>query len=235
MSGVEIPAIIGVVAAVAGTAVSVVGAEQSASAQRQSAAYQAQVAANNQQMANTFAQQSAQQGEAQAAQVEQKTRAVAGSITAAQAANNIDVNTGSALDVKTGAAETGQLDALTIRSNAARAAYGFQTKAWTTPPTLPCFSRNLSKRSSPATLERRAHCSAARQAALRTTTGSIRRADLVRRAIRRRPTTVRSGRLRPAPAAARCSNGARPQHSPTRRPHQPAIIMAREWRSTTFP
>jgi hypothetical protein len=128
MSGTEIIAIAGVALAAVGTAATVAGAEQQASSQAQAAAYQAQVAANNQATANQMASQAVQRGEANATTQEMKTRATVGAITAAQAANNVDVNTGSALDVKTGAEETGQLDALTIRSNAAREAYGFKTE-----------------------------------------------------------------------------------------------------------
>jgi hypothetical protein len=128
MSGTEIIAIAGVALAAVGTAATVAGAEQQASSQAAAAKFQAQVAANNDIMAKQMASQAVQSGEAKATTEEMKTRSVFGAIAAAQAANNIDVNTGSALDVRTGAAETGQLDALTIRSNAAREAYGFQVQ-----------------------------------------------------------------------------------------------------------
>jgi hypothetical protein len=117
-----------VATAAVGTYASVEGAQQQASAQAAAAKFQAQVAANNQTLANQAASQAVQSGEAKATQQEMRTRSTFGAIAAAQAANNIDVNTGSALDVRTGAAETGQLDALTIRSNAAREAYGFQVQ-----------------------------------------------------------------------------------------------------------
>ena len=52
----------------------------------------------------------------------------AGAIKAAQAASNVDVNSGSALDVRSSAAELGELNALTIRSSAARTAYGYETQ-----------------------------------------------------------------------------------------------------------
>jgi len=45
------------------------------------------------------------------------------------AANNVDVNFGSAADVQADTAFLGELDALTIRVNAAREAWGFQVEA----------------------------------------------------------------------------------------------------------
>ena len=52
-----------------------------------------------------------------------------GSIKANQAASGVDVNTGSAADVRASQAAVDQLDALTIRTNAAREAHGYLTKA----------------------------------------------------------------------------------------------------------
>ena len=75
------------------------------------------------------AERAAAAGEQNAAQAELKGRAAVGAIRAAQAANNVDVNTGSAVDVRSSAAETGQLNALTIRNNAAREAWGYQNQA----------------------------------------------------------------------------------------------------------
>jgi hypothetical protein len=52
-----------------------------------------------------------------------------GRTKAAQAASGIDVNSGSAVSVQASERMLGMLDALTIRSNAARAAYGYQAEA----------------------------------------------------------------------------------------------------------
>jgi len=125
--GVALP-IIAVVAAVAGTAVSAIGQANAAAAQGKAANYQAQVAANQQQIASQQAQQASAAGEQQAYNQGMRTRALVGSIEAAQGASNVDVNSGSAVDVRSSAAALGQLDALTIRSNAARQAYGFETQ-----------------------------------------------------------------------------------------------------------
>lgn len=114
--------------AIVAAATSAYGVEQNAQAQSANASYQAQVAKNNQTVANANAQFASQRGEALAGQQQQKTRATVGAIKAQQAANNIDTDTGSAVDVRSSAEQLGQLDALTVRSNAAREVYGFQTQ-----------------------------------------------------------------------------------------------------------
>lgn len=122
-------ATVGEVASIAGGVVGAVGAVEGAAAQQKSAEFQAQVATNNAQLAK---QQAALTEAAGAAQVETqgiKTRAEVGAIKAEQAASNIDVDSGSALDVRSSAAMLGELDALTIRSNAEKTAYGDLTQA----------------------------------------------------------------------------------------------------------
>jgi hypothetical protein len=57
-----------------------------------------------------------------------KVRGAIGSQRAGFAASNIDVNSGTAVDVQADAAFLGELDALTIRSNAAREAWGFKVQ-----------------------------------------------------------------------------------------------------------
>ena len=121
-------AIISAVSSAVGGVVSVYGQMQSAHAAEAAANYNAQVASNNQIIAQRNATMAAQAGEQQAAVAEQKTRAEAGAIKAGQAAGNIDVNSGSAVDVQSSAAELGELNAITLRSNAAKTAYGYQTQ-----------------------------------------------------------------------------------------------------------
>lgn len=113
----------------AGTAFSFLGSMQQGRAASQSANYNAQVATNNAEISRQNAEMAAREGDANAAREQQKTRAVAGAIKANQAASGIDVNRGSAVDVQSSAAELGMLNAISIRSNAARRAYGFQTQA----------------------------------------------------------------------------------------------------------
>lgn len=121
-------AVAGLIATGLSTAMGAVGAISSAEAQSQAASYQAQIARNNAQLATENAHWATESGETQAAQQQMKTRAEVGSIEAAQAANGLDVNSGSAVDVRSSANSLGNLDALTIRSNAARQAYGYQVQ-----------------------------------------------------------------------------------------------------------
>lgn len=58
-----------------------------------------------------------------------KNRQIQGTIRARQAASGVDVNSGSASKVQQSARQLGQLDAMTVQSNAARAAYGYKEKA----------------------------------------------------------------------------------------------------------
>jgi hypothetical protein len=104
------------------------GAKQSANAQAASANYQAQVATNNATNARQNEAWATQAGEQKVATQGLKNRATLGAILAGQGANGVDVNSGSALDVRQSAARLGQYDALTIKSNAAREAYGYQVQ-----------------------------------------------------------------------------------------------------------
>lgn len=122
-------AIAGLAAGAIGSGVSAYGAIQSGQAQQAAANYQAQVAANNAQIATNNANYAVAAGNAQAEQSRLKTNALIGQQMAAQASSGIDVGSGSALDVRTSQKEIGELDVETIRNNAARQAYGYQTQA----------------------------------------------------------------------------------------------------------
>lgn len=114
---------------VAAVGMQALGSIAQGNAAAKSANYNAAIASNNAQIATNNATLAAQQGAANAGIEQQKTRATVGAIKAAQAANGVDVNKGSAVDVRSSAAELGELNAITIRSNAARSAYGYQTQA----------------------------------------------------------------------------------------------------------
>ncbi len=108
----------------AGAGVSAAGSIEAGNAGQAAAAYRSQVAANNAKIAQTNARMDIQAGEVAATNQGLKTRAKVGEEKAAQGAAGVDVNTGSAVDVRAGTAEIGMLDALTVRSNAAKQAYG---------------------------------------------------------------------------------------------------------------
>lgn len=113
----------------AGSATSAVGSLASGFAGSQSASYNAAIQGMNSQMATQSANLAGAAGSVQAENSELQTRAQVGSIKANQAAGNITVNQGSAAKVDQSADEVGMQNAMTIRSNAARAAYGYETNA----------------------------------------------------------------------------------------------------------
>ena len=121
--------LIGTVAGVAGTAISAVGTMEAAQAQSANASYQAQVARNNAQIAQENSAMAINAGETQAAAQGEKARAQVGGIIAAQGANNVDVNSGSAADVRTSSKELANVDTRTIMSNAAKQSFGYQVAA----------------------------------------------------------------------------------------------------------
>lgn len=114
---------------VVGSVVSAFGALQAGQAQAGAAKFNSAVSKRNAAISRQNAQIVMQSGEAQAGIQEQKTRAVAGATKTNQAASGVDVNSGSAVDVQSSQAALGELDALTVRSNATREAYGYKVKA----------------------------------------------------------------------------------------------------------
>ena len=116
----------GIVASVAGTGTSMIGAYENAQAQSTAANYQAQVARNNQIIANQNAGIAVQQGQQQEETQRIKTGEIIGNELAAQGASGVNANTGSSVDVRSSTAETGELDALTIRYNSQLQARNYQ-------------------------------------------------------------------------------------------------------------
>lgn len=122
-------ATLGTIGTVVSTGLSVIGALQQGRAASASAKYNAGVAANNAEIAKRNASATMAAGDTEANMVQRKTRSTVGSLKTDQAASGIDVNSKSAVDVRSSASELGMLDALSVRSNAARRAYGYQTDA----------------------------------------------------------------------------------------------------------
>ena len=121
--------IAGLAMSAVGTGVGVMGQMQQASAQKASADYQAQVAQGNAQVAQQNATMAAQSGEEKAAIQEQKTRQDVGSELASQASSGVDINSSTSRAVRTSTQTLGSLDAQTIRSDAAKQAFGYQVQA----------------------------------------------------------------------------------------------------------
>lgn len=101
---------------------------QQALNEAQSAFYRSQ-AEINARFAEMQAEFTLKQGTKAARQYQKQVSQVVGEQRAQMAAQGIDVNTGSAADIQQETAEIGALDAMTIKNNAWRQAFGFQQEA----------------------------------------------------------------------------------------------------------
>lgn len=111
-----------VAATVASTAVSAYGAISSAQSQKKAGEYNAQVQRDQADFAN-------QKGSILAGEEQDKARRVAGIQRSQMAAGNVNISTGSPLDILTETAGVGQLNALRTINNAQREAYGLNASA----------------------------------------------------------------------------------------------------------
>jgi hypothetical protein len=117
-----------VAATAVGAGVSAVQAHQASVARAQAMQYNAAVAQNNQKVAKSYADMEIQRGQQLEEEKRRETAQRQGMIRVAGGASGIDVNTGSPVRLAEDTAKLGELDAQTIRSNSARAAYGYQVK-----------------------------------------------------------------------------------------------------------
>lgn len=101
-------------------------AYQQSQAQKASYDYQAQVARNNAITAEWQAQDALKRGEIAEEQQRRRTAMLKGSQTARLAANGLDISEGSALNILSDTDWMGEQDALTVRDNAAREAWGYR-------------------------------------------------------------------------------------------------------------
>jgi len=107
-------------------------AKKAGEAEQRAAESQAELLDFNAHVADQQAQDAIERGKQEESRFRQGVRAMVGEQRAGQAAGNINVNTGSAMDVQQDAAFLGELDALTISTNAAREAWGFKVQAYDT-------------------------------------------------------------------------------------------------------
>ena len=115
----------GFVLSLVGAVVGAAGAAQQGQANATADRYQAQIAMNNNFLANQNAKWATQFGEIGAAQEGMKAGAAIGAMKANAGAEGIDVNTGSTALARSAADELSNVNALTIKSNTAREAYGY--------------------------------------------------------------------------------------------------------------
>src|SRR5947209_1984568 len=100
MDPLTIAAGVSAVAGLAGAGISAYGAYEQGQATKNAALYQSQVAQNNAKIAKQNADWDIEAGEIAAANRGQQVRAAVGSQKASQGASGVDVNTGSAADVR---------------------------------------------------------------------------------------------------------------------------------------
>jgi hypothetical protein len=120
---------IGLAAGLIGGGIAAFGQYEGMEAQSRNAAFQAQVAANNAKIATENFNLQIESGEGDVANKEMQLRSQLGAEKAGQAASGVDVNSGSFEKARAGTAEYGTLDALTMRSNNAHQAYGYEVAA----------------------------------------------------------------------------------------------------------
>jgi len=120
----------------AGTATQVVGQVKAGRAARRAgeagqavAESQAELAEFNASVADLQAKDARELGAEEERRYRQGVDVLIGAQRAGIAAGNVDVGYGSAVDVQADAAYMGELDALTIRTNAAREAWGYEVEA----------------------------------------------------------------------------------------------------------
>lgn len=120
---------VGLGANLAGGLLSAYGANKQGEAQQQMYNYRAQVAKINADINRQNASWARDKGEKEAEQYGMKAAQQRGAIKVAQAASGLDVNTGSAREVQRSQEAIKDLDLSMIRSNAAKIAYDYETKA----------------------------------------------------------------------------------------------------------
>lgn len=115
--------------ALIGTAVSAIGQMAAASAQAKAANYQAQIANMNAQIQEENAKSRLDASAREEQQHRLKVAMLRGNQRAAMAANNVDLASGSPLEVLVDTAYAGEMDALSIRKKGADEAYNYRVEA----------------------------------------------------------------------------------------------------------
>lgn len=113
----------------AGTLAQSYGQLSSAHAAADAAKYNSAVALKNSEQSLQNSRFAAEAGEAKMEQQGLKTRAEIGNTIANQAASGVDVHSGSAADVQASERVLGTMDAINVRGNAVKEAYGYQVQA----------------------------------------------------------------------------------------------------------
>lgn len=115
---------------IAAAAVTATGQIQSGIAAKKMGNYEYEIAQKNAAMDRNAAQDAIQRGRIEEQRQYRRMAQLQGAQRAAMAANGIDTEFGSALDIQVDTKKIGWEDAATIRENAIREAKGFEINAW---------------------------------------------------------------------------------------------------------
>ena len=105
------------------------GAEATAQANANASNYAAKVAENNAVAERQNAERAVEAGQVKATNASIKNASTVARVAGGMAANGVDINTGSSVDVQESQRRTGVLDAETVLNNAQLEAYGYRTQA----------------------------------------------------------------------------------------------------------
>lgn len=122
-------AVISIVSAISSTAIGTVSAVQSAQAQEAQYEYQAKVAQDNEKIAQMNATEARQKGIEDARLKRIKTLQQVGALQTAQAANGIDISTGTSLDLIEDTKTMGELDAMNSLYDSEKTARNYEIQA----------------------------------------------------------------------------------------------------------
>lgn len=125
----NVMSVLGSIAAVASTAIGTVSAVQSAKAQEAQYEYQAKVAKDNERTAEINAIEARQKGIEDARLKRMKTLQQVGALQTAQAANGVDISTGTSLDLIEDTKTMGELDAMNSIYDSERTARNYEIQA----------------------------------------------------------------------------------------------------------
>lgn len=123
------PASLGMGLSVAGGIFNAFGQSEAGSSGAKMYGYQASVARMNADIAKQNARWSSMAGEVEAQRSGMQTKSKIADIKEAQSGSGFDVNTGTLAETRESQREVGFADQATIRSNAARRAFGYETEA----------------------------------------------------------------------------------------------------------
>lgn len=115
--------------AVASGGLGLASAYSQAEATKQAGAFNAKQMEMNARLSDLQADDSIRRGDNEAAQVKKQAKQMVGSQRAALAAQGIEVDSGTAADIQADTQDMGEIDAMTVKNNAWREAWGFKQQA----------------------------------------------------------------------------------------------------------